>query len=48
VKVGQMVGGSIVITDGLSGGELVVTSGLQGLRPGLAVMTVPAEKPIGG
>ena len=48
VKVGQTVGGSIVITDGLSGGELVVTSGLQGLRPGLAVMTVPAEKPIGG
>jgi membrane fusion protein (multidrug efflux system) len=48
VKVGQTVGGSIVITEGLSGGELVVTSGMQGLRPGLAVMAVPAEKPIGG
>jgi membrane fusion protein (multidrug efflux system) len=48
VKVGQTVGGSIVITEGLSGGELVVTSGMQGLSPGLAVMAVPAEKPIGG
>jgi len=48
VKVGQTVGGSIVVTEGLSGGELVVTSGMQGLRPGLAVMAVPAEKPIGG
>jgi membrane fusion protein (multidrug efflux system) len=48
VRVGQMVGGSIVVTDGLSGGELVVTAGLQGLRPGLPVMAVPAEKPIGG
>jgi membrane fusion protein, multidrug efflux system len=48
VKVGQTVGGSIVITEGLSGGELVVTSGMQGLRPGLAVMAVPAENPIGG
>jgi len=48
VKVGQTVGASIVVTDGLTGGELVVTSGLQGLRPGLPVMAVPAEKPIGG
>jgi membrane fusion protein (multidrug efflux system) len=48
VKVGQVLGASIVITEGLSGGELVVTSGLQGLRAGLAVMAVPAEKPIGG
>lgn len=48
VKVGQTVGGSIVVTEGLSGGELIVTSGMQGLRPGLAVMAVPAEKPIGG
>jgi membrane fusion protein, multidrug efflux system len=48
VKVGQPVGASIVVTEGLSGGELVVTSGLQGLRPGLPVMAVPAEKPIGG
>jgi len=48
IKVGQTVGGSIIVTEGLSGGELVVTSGMQGLRPGLAVMAVPAEKPIGG
>jgi membrane fusion protein (multidrug efflux system) len=48
VKVGQTVGGSIVVTEGLSGGELVVTTGLQGLRAGLPVMAVPAEKPIGG
>jgi membrane fusion protein (multidrug efflux system) len=48
VKVGQTVGGSIVVTEGLSGGELVVTSGMQGLRPGIAVMAAPAEKPIGG
>jgi membrane fusion protein, multidrug efflux system len=48
VKVGQTVGGSIVVTEGLNGGELVVTTGLQGLRPGLPVMAVPAEKPIGG
>jgi membrane fusion protein (multidrug efflux system) len=48
VKVGQALGGFIVITEGLVGGELVVTSGMQGLRPGLAVMAVPAEKPIGG
>jgi len=48
VKVGQTIGGSIVITEGLTGGELVVTTGLQGLRPGLPVMSVPAEKPIGG
>ena len=48
VKVGQTAGASIVVTDGLSGGELVATTGLQGLRPGLPVMAVPAEKPIGG
>jgi membrane fusion protein (multidrug efflux system) len=48
VKVGQTVGASIVVTSGISGGELVVTTGLQGLRPGLPVMAVPAEKPIGG
>jgi membrane fusion protein, multidrug efflux system len=48
VKVGQTVGGSIIVTEGLSGGELVAVTGVQGLRPGLAVMAVPAEKPIGG
>jgi membrane fusion protein (multidrug efflux system) len=48
LKVGQTVGASIVVTDGLSGGELVVTSGMQGLRQGLPVMSVPAEKPVGG
>jgi membrane fusion protein, multidrug efflux system len=48
VKVGQTVGGSIVITEGLNGGELVATTGLQGLRPGLPVLAVPAEQPIGG
>ena len=48
LKVGQTVGASIVVTDGLSGGELVVTSGMQGLRQGLPVMAVPAEKPVGG
>ena len=35
VKVGQTVGGSIIVTEGLNGGELVATTGLQGLRPGL-------------
>jgi membrane fusion protein (multidrug efflux system) len=48
VKVGQTVGGSIIITEGLNGGELVAITGLQGLRPGLPVLAVPAEKPIGG
>jgi membrane fusion protein (multidrug efflux system) len=48
VKVGQTVGGSIIITEGLNGGELIAITGLQGLRPGLPVMAVPAEKPIGG
>ena len=48
VKVGQAVGASVVITDGLSGGELVVVGGMQNLRPGMAVMAVPAEKPVGG
>jgi membrane fusion protein, multidrug efflux system len=48
VKVGQTVGGSIIITEGLNGGELVATTGLQGLRPGLPVLAVPAEQPIGG
>jgi membrane fusion protein (multidrug efflux system) len=48
VKVGQTVGGSIIITEGLNGGELVAITGLQGLRPGLPVMAVPAEKPLGG
>jgi membrane fusion protein (multidrug efflux system) len=48
VKVGQAVGGSVVITDGLSGGELVVVTGIQSLKPGMAVTAVPAEKPVGG
>jgi membrane fusion protein, multidrug efflux system len=48
VKVGQTVGGSIIVTEGLNGGELVATTGLQGLRPGLPVLAVPAEQPIGG
>ena len=48
VKVGQAVGGSVVITDGLSGGELVVITGIQSLKPGMAVSAVPAEKPVGG
>ena len=48
VKVGQAVGGSVVITDGLSGGELVVITGIQSLKPGMAVLAVPAEKPVGG
>jgi len=48
VKVGQTVGGSIIVTEGLNGGELVATTGLQGLRPGLPLLAVPAEQPIGG
>lgn len=48
VKVGQTVGGSIVVTEGLNGGELVATTGLQGLRPGLPVLAVPTQQPIGG
>ena len=48
VKVGQTVGGSIIVTEGLNGGELVATNGLQGLRPGLPVLAVPAQQPIGG
>ncbi|MGA7085571.1 MAG: VCBS domain-containing protein, partial [Pseudolabrys sp.] len=48
LKVGQTVGGSIVVTEGLTGGELVVTAGMQGLRPGLPVLAVPTEKPVGG
>ena len=48
VKVGQAVGGSVVVTDGLSGGELVVVTGIQSLKPGMAVTAVPAEKPVGG
>ena len=48
VKVGQTVGGSIIVTEGLNGGELVATTGLQGLRPGLPVLAIPAQQPIGG
>jgi len=48
VKVGQTVGGSIIVTEGLNGGELVATTGLQGLRPGLPVLAVPAQQPVGG
>jgi membrane fusion protein, multidrug efflux system len=48
VKVGQAVGGSVVVTDGLSGGELVVVVGMGTLKPGMAVTAVPAEKPVGG
>jgi membrane fusion protein (multidrug efflux system) len=48
VKVGQAVGGSVVITEGLSGGELVVVGGMGTLKAGMAVTAVPAEKPIGG
>ena len=48
LKVGQAVGGSVAVTEGLSGGELVIVDGMQSLRPGIAVMAVPAEKPIGG
>lgn len=48
LKLGQTVGASSVVTDGLKGGELVVVGGAQSLRPGAAVTAVPAEKPIGG
>ena len=48
LKVGQAVGSSVAVTQGLSGGELVIVDGMQSLRPGIAVMAVPAEKPIGG
>lgn len=48
LKVGQVVGGSIVVTDGLSGGELVVVGGMQSLRPGIPVTATPVEKPVGG
>jgi membrane fusion protein (multidrug efflux system) len=43
-----VVGGSIVVTDGLSGGELVVVGGMQSLRPGIPVTATPVEKPVGG
>lgn len=48
LKLGQAVGGSVAVTEGLSGGELVVVSGMQSLRPGIPVMAAPAEKPVGG
>jgi membrane fusion protein (multidrug efflux system) len=48
IKVGPTVGGSIVVTDGLTGGELVVVGGMGALRPGMAVTASPVEKPIGG
>ena len=48
LKVGQAVGGSVVVADGLSGGELVVIGGMQSLRPGIPVTATPVEKPVGG
>jgi membrane fusion protein (multidrug efflux system) len=48
LKLGQASGPSIIVTDGLSGGEQVALGSAMGLRPGIAVNAVPAEKPIGG
>jgi membrane fusion protein (multidrug efflux system) len=48
LKLGQTVGGSQVVTEGLNGGELVVVTGQQSLRPGLAVTAIPVQKPVGG
>lgn len=43
LKVGERVGGDIVVEKGLNGGELVVVEGLQTLRPGLPVLAAPAR-----
>jgi membrane fusion protein (multidrug efflux system) len=48
LKLGQARGTAIIVTDGLSGGEQVVLGSAMGLRPGIPVNAVPAEKPMGG
>jgi membrane fusion protein (multidrug efflux system) len=48
LKLGQAVGGSIVVLEGLTGGEMVVVEGVQGLRPGAAVIASPAQVSVGG
>lgn len=48
LKLGQVVGASSIVNEGLKGGELVVIGGAGSLRPGAAVTAVPVEKPIGG
>lgn len=48
LKLGQVVGGSSIVNEGLRGGEMVVVGGAQSLRPGTAVTAVPVAKPIGG
>jgi membrane fusion protein (multidrug efflux system) len=48
LKIGQTVGASVIVTEGLSGGELIVIGGGQSLRQGAAVKAVPVEKPLGG
>jgi membrane fusion protein (multidrug efflux system) len=48
LKLGQNKGALVIVTDGLSGGEQIVMGGAMSLRPGVAVNTVPAQKPLGG
>ena len=48
LKLGQNRGASVIVTEGLSGGEQIVMGGAMSLRPGVAVNTVPAQKPLGG
>jgi len=48
LKLGQSKGASVIVNEGLSGGEQVVLGSAMSLRPGAAVNTVPAEKPVGG
>lgn len=48
LKLGQTVGASSIVTEGLSGGEAVIVSGLQGLRAGAAVTANPVQNPVGG
>jgi membrane fusion protein (multidrug efflux system) len=44
VKVGETVGESVIIADGLKSGERIVTEGLQKVREGAVVQTTTAQE----
>lgn len=47
IKIGDKVGSSIVVKEGLQGGEQVVLQGLQSLKPGVGVSASVVEQPPG-
>jgi membrane fusion protein (multidrug efflux system) len=45
IKIGDAVGNSWIITDGLKAGDIVIVEGLQKVKPGATVKTVPFSDP---